>query len=96
MDKVPVVNFKAGENFDTFVSFVEEGAYHLMVELGLKLGSMLILQDEFGIKYVSRITEVTDYEVVVKIEELLKDRLIYTDNAGVRGRIMDNKKRNKS
>lgn len=96
MEQIPVVSFKAGENFDTFVSFIEEDAYHIMVELGLKIGSMIVLEDEFGIKYIGRISEVTDYEVIVKIEELLKDRLIQTDNAGVRGRMLDNKKRDKS
>ena len=93
MAQLPVIRFNGGKNFDTDVIIEGAEAIDIIYYLQLKPGAQLILQDEFNIDYIAFITKIEDEKVFVHLQELLKDRLIITDNAGVRGRMADNKRK---
>ena len=93
MAELPIIRFRAGKNFDTDVVIEGPEAFDVIYGLQLKPGAQAVLQDEYDIEYIASITKIEDEKVFVHLQELLKDRLIVTDHAGVRGRMAENRRK---
>lgn len=94
MAELPVISFRGGKNFGTDIVIEGPEALDIIYDLQLKPGAGVVLQDEFDIEYIATITKIEDEKVFMHLQELLKDRLIITDNAGVRGRMAENRRKN--
>jgi len=85
--KVPIIPFKAGGEFETTVVITGEEAEYI-VEEKLGIDDTIVLQDELGIQYVSKIIAASSSSVIVEICNLVDD-VQRKSNDGLMGRLSD-------